>query len=364
MEREKLKALLGDIGLTAGKWHSFKDSGDNVQFCCPFHGERTPSAGIRVDDEYGKCFACGESFNLVKLVAHCMEFTHTFKMKGGETHTSYDYAKAEEWLKEKYNVEMRTLSREDLNIMRINDFTDDSEEPRRYETPLVKIAPFQSGKATHDYFFERGFTVATVKKFKIGWDKLLNRVTAPIFWEDGKLFGVIGRAILSPKFDNGEDNPEYRKVYNGKNFARYFIYDNAPIGEVLFPLNHFELIDDTAVLVEGQYDSIWIHQMGYANALSAITSKLSVNKKTRESKQIDILLRLGVKKLILMRDNDKAGRDGNEHDYPYLKEYFKVYSVTYPKGKTDPQQLTKKEYDYMIANKHVYGTVKKKIKRL
>ena len=36
MERQVLKSILRDIGISAGSHrYEFKDSGDNVQFCCP-----------------------------------------------------------------------------------------------------------------------------------------------------------------------------------------------------------------------------------------------------------------------------------------------------------------------------------------
>jgi len=347
MERAQLKLLLAEIGIQGNKNGHYPDSGANIQFCCPFHGETRPSCGIHTDKEYGKCFACGESFNLAKLVAHQLGFY----MPNG----AYDLAKGYRWLEEKYNVEKKSVSKERMHLRKIDDEEDEEEESvvGRYETPLVRIAPFRGGKSTHQYFLNRGFTKETVKKFKVGWDRELFRVTVPIFWEDGTLFGVIGRAILNPKI-NGKDNPEYKKVYNKSNFARYFIYDSAPIGEILFPLNHFKPINHTAVLVEGQYDCMWIHQMGYPNALSSITSKLTVDGKTKECAQAELLKSLGVRKVILMRDDDEAGIKGNEHDYQILKKDFIVYGVQYPKGKTDPQSLTKEEYDYMIENKFPY----------
>lgn len=35
MERAKLRMLLYEIGLSGGKSGQLKDSGDNIQFCCP-----------------------------------------------------------------------------------------------------------------------------------------------------------------------------------------------------------------------------------------------------------------------------------------------------------------------------------------
>ena len=292
-------------------------------------------------------------------MAHQLEF---FKPNGEE-----DISRGYFWLDERYGVEKKVITRENMNLRRIDDEEDEEEEGyKRYETPKVKIALFTSGKSTHEYFFSRGFTQETVKKFMIGWDSELLRVTMPIFWRDGMMFGLIGRAILNPKLDNGEPNPDYTKLYSGKNYARYFIYDSAPIGEVMYPLNHFELIDDTAVLVEGQMDAIWQHQLKHPNVLSCINSKLSFDKKTKQSFQKDILLELGVKKVVLMMDDDEAGRDGCKHNYELLKDDFVVYGVTYPKGKTDPQMLTKAEYEYMLAHKYLYGKngKVKKLRRL
>src|SRR3712207_7851965 len=44
------------------------------------------------------------------------------------------------------------------------------------------------------------------------------------------------------------------------------------------------------------------------------------------------------------------------HDARILKDCgFIVYETSYPKGKTDPQQLSKEELDNMIKDKALYG---------
>jgi hypothetical protein len=35
LNRDELKGLLYEIGLSGGKRGELKDSGDNIQFCCP-----------------------------------------------------------------------------------------------------------------------------------------------------------------------------------------------------------------------------------------------------------------------------------------------------------------------------------------
>lgn len=367
MDRVKLKALLGEIGISAGRYSDFKDSGANIQFLCPFHNERRPSAGIHVDNEFGRCFGCGETFNLPKLVAHCMEMVNSFKDKEGITHTSYDYSQANNWLEEKFNVTKKEIHKENMTIRRIEDDYYEEDEPPsmgRYETSRLKLAPLRSGKETHEYYFNRGFTKESAKKFMIGWDSVRMRVTMPVFWGDHTLCGIIGRAVMNEKRPDGSDNPSYYDIYNGGNQPRYYIYDGFPIGDTLYPLPFFKAEERTACLVEGQMDAQWLHQMGFTNVLSSITSKLSKNKFSGEYKQIELLHDLGVKKVLLLRDNDKAGLIGNEHDYKLLKKDFTVYGTDYPEGKVDPQQLTKKDYIKMLYNMYDYGTKGMKARRI
>ena len=349
MNRTQMKGVLRALGLNAGKNNvEFRDSGDNIQFCCPFHGERRPSAGIHVHDEMGKCFACGETFTLAKLVAECMDFK---TIKG-----SYNYHKANMWLEEKFNIKYKPLNLKG-KLRKIDD-EEELEAPQnshinpktgRFELPRTYIAPFKSGKATHEYFYSRGFTKETAKRFKVGWDKVRMRVTVPVFWEDGEtICGVIGRVVLPEKI-NGNYSAKFRKIYKTGNETRYYIYENFPTGDILFPLQFFKpRKDGLAILVEGQYDCMWMHQLGFDFTVSSLGSKLSYNRRTGEVKQIDLLKKFGVTKVLLLRDNDEAGAKGNEHDYNLLKKDFSVYTTSYPEGKNDPQQLTKEEVTHML----------------
>lgn len=354
-----MKAVLRKLGLSAGKNNvEFRDSGENIQFCCPFHGERRPSAGIHVYNETGKCFACEETFNLPKLIAHCMDF-RTYN--GG-----YNYHKANMWLEENFNVEYRPfeLGRKLIRI-------DEDEEPvakhinpttGRFELPRVFLAPFRGGKSTHNYFFSRGFTKETMEKFEVGWDRTRLRVTVPVYWEDGVPCGLIGRVVL-PERVNGKLSKKYKKTYPVGNETKYHIYENFPVGETLFPLQHFKPKDGLAIIVEGQYDCMWMHQLGFYFTLSSLGSKLAYYKSKKLAPQIEILKRHGVTKVLLLRDNDDAGRKGIEHDAKLLRaEGILPFVADYPEGKNDPQELTKEEVDLILDNMRPEG--RKKLKRI
>lgn len=357
-----MKDILREIGLDAGKSrYEFVDSADNIQFCCPFHGETRPSAGIDIYKEYGRCFACDETFTLTKLVAYCLGYVNEFTDHDGKLHEIIGYKEAEEWLEEKFNVDMKELSRDTSKaIMRIDE-DDEEEDPKakRHSINKLQLALYKSGKSTHDYFFSRGFTKETATKFLVGWDKKRQRITVPVLWEDGQPCGIIGRAVIEMS------NPKFFKAYKEGNNTKYHIYDNFPTGDILFPLPHFKFRGKRklAILVEGQYDAMWMHQLGFSDTLSTLTSKIAIKKKSRESKQIDQLHSLGVEEVLLLRDNDEPGDIGTKHDYELLKDSFKVYVTKYPKGKHDPQQLTKQEVNSMIENMTLFAK-KKKLRRI
>lgn len=342
--REKMKLILRELGIQGDRNGLYKDSGDNIQACCPFHGETRPSCGINVYEGIGKCFACEETFNLPKLVAHCLDYT---TRDGG-----YNYFKAEQWLEERFNIECKECDISHFGCLRIED---EEEANIRFELPKAYIAPFKSGKVTHNYFFARGFTKETAKKFMIGWDKKKNRVTIPVFWGDGALAGVIGRAVLEMKDSQGRRNPSFNKVYQMGNDTKYHIYENFPVGDVLFPLPHFKPREDgLAVLVEGQFDSMWLHQLGFSFVLSTLGSKMPYNKRANRCKQAELLSSLGVTKVLLLRDDDEAGQKGAEHDAQILKGDFRVFKSNFPEGKTDPQQLNAKEFENILKNMKPY----------
>jgi DNA primase len=325
--------------------------GINFMFCCPFHHESRPSAGILLEngDAYGQCYGCGETFSLGKLVGHVMDIGTIEGIN---------------WLEEKYNVEKKEFtSTRELSRYEDKQQSKTGKKKERFVLPRSKIAPFRSGKETHNYFFDRGFTKDTVKQNLIGWDRVKKRVTVPIFHPDGELAGIIGRAVLE-QTKKGKYNPKYRKVYG--ELPKYYIYENFPIGEVLYGSHDFRFMDETksAILVEGTFDQLWMRQLGFTNCLSIIVAKMAIDKKTGASTQKEILHKLGVKQVIFMHDNDEAGEMGKKVAYDILKEDFVCYDTKYPEGQKDPLGMSREDVDEMLVNKVRYGKSRRTLKRL
>ena len=196
------------------------------------------------------------------------------------------------------------------------------------EIPLYTIAPFKSGKETYKYFYDRGFNKEDVKEFMIGRDLKSKTVTIPIFNAEDKLVGVIGRYISK----NRKHNERY-KIYS---FER---------GKLTYPLNKFEPINDTMIIVEGSFDSIRMHKLGYKNTQALMSNNMTVE-------QADLIASL-VSTVIYIGDNDNQGVKAKEENIKMLKERdIKVLIVDYPDYGKDPCDWKDKDIHNMVNNAH------------
>lgn len=162
-----------------------------------------------------------------------------------------------------------------------------------------------------EYFVDRGFKKKTMKYFGVGdcyEDGIMKeRAVIPIHNDDGKdLVGIIGRSVRDyriPKF-----------LFNPKGFdKRYYFY------------NYHRAIKkakETSCLyiVEGQGDVWRLYEAGVVNAVS-------VFGKTITDQQQDKLSQLPITHLIILTDNDQAGRESKVH---IKRQLGRMYKLTFP----------------------------------
>ena len=325
LTREQIKDILYEIGVTkiidkAGK--------QNLQINCPIHGESTPSMGVHTETLQVHCFACHFSGSLQWLVYKAVDdFRSTFEV--------------EKWISEKYGVTFDTKAQDRKALSNLRRFEDryvqNEVENKRHELKRTVLAPYKSGKETYTYFTKRGFTKKTMQDFKIGRDLESKTVTIPVFWEDGVLCGIVGRYIDPNRPSN----------------SRYKLYD-FPKSTLTFPQDKLEVIDDTIIIVEGILDSLWLHQEGFPNAQAILGNEISKDQAK--------YLKSKAKNFIVMTDNDSGGERAVQRIKDYMGREVKLFSVTYPSGKKDPQELCREEIEYMLQNKEPINKIK--LKRL
>lgn len=318
---DELQLVLEELGLERIRKINGR-KGVNFQFCCPFHGERRPSAGLLIDDSgsmYGQCYTCKETFGLPKLFAHTRQI---------------EIRDAIDELEERFRSEKVSTIYNSGNLKTYEDVEEESHSgKKRRELKKSELAPYRSGKETHQYYFDRGFDDDDVAMFKIGWDRTRKRITIPLFHADGVLAGFSGRAVLDNKLPNGKLSKKYKKYYGEE--PKYYLYDHVPIGELLYLSHLFPKGEtDTAILVEGLLDAQWFHKQGFPNTMATIIAKMTVLR-GGDCPQKDILHSLGVKKVILFLDDDEAGKVGEELANKILKDDFVVLKAKYPTGYKD-----------------------------
>ena len=327
--KEQIEDLLVNV-LDTPKMNDWK--GNKIQFCCTIHGESNPSCGIDIDycppDEpelHGQvfnCFSCGESGSIARLL---------YKSQPDRFRS---VSMAEKFLRKRYGITARFMSKDtSIFLNRYEDkFIDiDRVSDDRSAKPLSTLAPFKSGKETYRYFFDRGFDKEDMKTYMIGRDLKEKTVTIPIFWEDKKLAGIIGRYIDPNRPKN----------------SRFKIYDFKR-SSLIYPLDKVEPVDSTLILVEACFDVIMLNKWGYPNAVATMTNKVSKSQAEQIKSRCN--------KLIVLCDLDERGVKLLETAKKYVEGSVQIYLPTYtPKEGKDPCEWGELETVKVIESSKYMG---------
>ena len=269
---------------------------------CPFHAETHPSFSVSPEKGVFHCFGCGAA-------GDCLSFLMRFK---GLTFP--------EALAEATRV---------LGVPPPQPLCDTSTTARLSKAAERATQIFthwlwqREGKQSRRYLQERGIHDATAKTFRLGFHPdhptlLLRalttrgvtaedasalglatrkdehwvsccrgRVIFPITDARGQVRGFGARALSTrgPKYLNSPDSPLFHK------------------GQLLYGLAHARAAMETrgeAIVVEGYLDVVTLHQAGFTNTVSPLSTTLSTAQLT--------LLRMLAQRVVLLFDGDAAGQ--------------------------------------------------------
>ena len=327
LTQEQIDDLLIYCGSSPTYWKNEK-----MNVCCPVHGESNPSMGVNSDMQVCHCFSCGFKGGFAKLLAYSLP--EDFGLD--EEHPSSAIYKAQQFLAERYELEMRVLSARTKSIKRYGE-TNTVVKKTNKVLPRYKLAPFKSGKETYKYFFDRGFDKSDMQEYMIGRDLDNKTVTIPVFYENGDLAGIIGRYIDK----------------NRKHNERYKIYDFER-GSILYPIDKSSPIDGVAIIVEGQFDCMRMRKSGWTNTYSMMTVEMTVEQAK--------YLKLHCKEVIDMTDNDKRGAEGRENTRKLLGKDVIYKVVDYPEHGKDVCDWPDEEIKHMIETAHT--PLKRRLRRI
>lgn len=346
---EEIKRRIDAVALM-GRHMELKKSGRTWKGCCPFHGERTPSFHVYPEDKHYKCYGCGE---------HGDVFTFLQKVQGKE-----------------FPEVVRALAAE-VGV-EIPETPEDSAEARarrkeRNEALLACDAAARYfaarlwsryGEAGQRYLLERGVGEEAARLFRLGlaapgwndlarrlgekglsresvdragllvrkegraYDRFRGRLVFPIAGLDGQVIGFGARAMGEEKGAKYINTPE--TVLYKKSRALYGV-DRAR-----------EAIRKTrsAVLVEGYFDVIALHQAGVRNAVAVCGTALT-------GEHMELLRRCDCREVVILFDGDPAGLAAPARAEEALMALLpsgmagKVATLPAEEGKADPDDFVR-----------------------
>ena len=327
---------------------ALKKAGKNYRALCPFHQEKTASFMVNAEKQIFHCFGCGAGGDVF-----------TFLMRY-ENLAFYD---ALTELAQRAGVTIpKGGNRPEDEKKRELLFDINQTAADYFHASLVNR---KAGSAARDYLAKRGIRQETIEQYRLGYappgwtnlvnlfrersidpkvaqilgliiprkqegwyDQFRNRVIFPIMNTSGGIVGFGGGAIddAMPKYLNSSESLIYKKSRS--------IYGIQTAGKEIRQR-------DLALIVEGYFDLLTLHQSGFRNAVAPLGTAL-----TRD--QVRIMKRY-TRNFVIMFDPDEAGIGATFRALdPFMEEEIHPRTITLPDGH-DPDSFVRKEGPEALA---------------
>jgi len=334
-----------DIVDVIGEKVVLRKQGKNLVGLCPFHQDRKPSFNVSPSKQIYKCFSCGvggdvlsfimrqESLGFAEAVIHLAQRYHVpLPARSPEKQQRYQH----HITKQGQLLELLALA---ADFYQHALHAPIGEPARRYldqrQFSAETLARFQIGFAPpgwqplYEYLVhQKGFPAPLVANAGLlverqsgqGWyDRFRHRVMIPISNLKGQVIGFAGRTL-------GDEQPKYLNSPETELFNK---------GQLLFGLHLAKeaiVKADAALVVEGYFDAIALHQAGIPNVVASMGTALT------QSQVTSLLRYTESKRLILNFDADRAGINAAERAISPIAEQARRGEVelrllTIPSGK-------------------------------
>ena len=279
----------------------------------PDHGSTKKHFQVNLDKPLVHCFAsCGISGTYEKAIALIKGISEKEARKVIMQHTRVSLGPGSKRKSRGADGRVRraaTADGDENAVARLDDFS-------TYLPPLAL-----------EYLSGRGIEAQSISAWGIGWDGDDRRIVIPADDERGIARFLIKRAVRE------KDWPKYLYWPEGTSKT-----------SVLFgacKLDRKQVSSHGLILCEGSLDAIRLQQMGL-QATAILGTGLS-------DRQAQIIRSLRPRRVFFMFDKDGAGVRNIELAAVKLTK-VPIFVCLYPKGKSDPAELTKKEANQIIED--------------
>lgn len=245
---------------------------------------------------------------------------------------------------------LRTIKRLDLIEKTSASYTDiikSVREESRVSQKSVNVCDLPRGfKRCYfdDYLDERGFTPEQYNLFQVGSStdiRLRNHIVFPIY-QNGKLSSWLARSRYSKQWH--KENKEAFKRGESRLVLRYYNSDGTEFSEILGGLDEIDEYVDTVILVEGITDKANVDRLLDLYREKSDKKCCFTFGKNLSEDQLNLLIKKGVKNLILMYDPDAL-----EEIEQFALLYSNKLSILCAKLKDkDPGDLNVEEIDEVL----------------
>jgi DNA primase len=350
------RAPIADV---IGNYVALKKSGNSLKGLCPFHNEKTPSFYVHPNRGFYHCFGCKASGDIFSFLMHVEgktfpEVARDLAEQTGVELPVYDPQREAEHQRNKKHSERLAAVMEkatEYYCAQLHEHPDGGIARAEYTERRISddsARKFRLGYAPHGWdslakFLERAGVspsdaeeVGLIVPRRSGrghYDRFRHRLMFPVTDVHGRVVAFSGRALAAApsmeeqreppaKYLNSPENPLYHK------------------GEVLYGLHEGRVEirrEDAAVLCEGNFDLVALHQAGFQNALAPMGTAFTEPHAR--------LIKRFAQKVTLLFDGDNAGRKAVREAYNVLnKVSLNAHVVTLPQG-FDPDSFLRENGD-------------------
>ena len=317
-----------------------KQRGQDFWGCCPFHQEKTASFKVNAATGLWHCFgACQTGGDAISYI---------------RKRDNLEFADAVRALAEKAGIEIQESGSAGPKGPKRNRLIECLAEAESFYHLQLMRGKSEGAARARSYLAARGFGSEICKRWRLGYapgrgalvghlrskgftvaeisaanlsvdrsnrtsDRFYERVMFPIHDDQGRTIAFGGRVLGKgePKYLNSSETPVFHKSKN------LYALDRAK-----------EMITatGTAILCEGYTDVISLHEAGFANAVAALGTALTLD-------HIRMLSRYRIDRIICLFDGDAAGQHAAERTVQYIdKTEANLLCVVLPNGQ-DPAEF-------------------------
>lgn len=281
------------------------------QALCPFHNEKTPSFWVNEEKKVYHCFGCGEGGGVVNFVMNY----HNCSFK----EAIFD-------LSDRFNIPIKVLDEKDQEDYAAQavvkaQIRNILEEAQSY---YQEILFGEQGHKAIAYLKSRGLTEETILQFGLGfappdWDSLYKHLQKKGFSSElieqaglikksknNSFIDYFHRRVMFPICDRLNQVVGFGGRGNGENPPKYLNSPDTIVfnkSEILYGLNYaIQSIKEKkqAIVVEGYFDVLSLHQNGIENTVAVMGTAFSKH-------HLKLLGKQGEIEIVLNFDNDNAG---------------------------------------------------------